>query len=61
MADNKQNTGKQDDIWVDINAPSEVKYLHKQFPGKTHDEIKQAIKAAGPMRKKIIECLNKQI
>ena len=53
MSDNKLKTGKQDDIRVDANDPSEVEYLHKQFPNKTHQEVKDAIKAAGPIRKDI--------
>jgi len=57
MADNKENVGKQDDIRVDRNDPSEVEYLHKQFPKKSHEEIKQAIEKAGPLRSKIIEYL----
>ncbi|MET0465531.1 MAG: DUF3606 domain-containing protein [Chitinophagaceae bacterium] len=53
MSDNKQNTGKQDDIRVDANDPSEVEYLHQQFPHKTHEQIKEAIKLKGPIRKNI--------
>jgi len=59
MADNKQNVGKQDDIRVDINDPSEVEYLHQQFPNKTHEQIKEAIKTKGPFRKDIIAYLQK--
>ncbi len=58
MSDNKQKTGKQDDIRVDVNDPSEVEYLHQQFPDRTHEEIKKAIQAAGPMRADIIAFLN---
>lgn len=58
MPDNKQNIGKQDDIRVDRNDPSEVEYLHRQFPNKTHEEIKQAIKEYGPMRENIVNALN---
>lgn len=53
MSDNKTNTGKQDRIRVDANDPSEVEYLHRQFPNKTHQEIKDAIAAKGPLRKDI--------
>jgi hypothetical protein len=59
MADNKQNVGKQDDIRVDINDASEVEYLHQQFPNKTHEQIKEAIKAKGPFRKDIMEYLRR--
>ena len=59
MSDNKQNTGKQDDLRVDPNDASEVEYLHRQFPTRTHEEIKDAIKKAGPMRADIIAYLKK--
>jgi hypothetical protein len=60
MSDNKQNIGKQDDIRVDANDPSEVEYLHQQFPDKTHDEIKKAIQAAGPVRADIVAYLKRK-
>ena len=50
MSDNKTNLGQQDRIRVDANDPSEVEYLHQQFPNKTHQEIKEAIAAKGPLR-----------
>ena len=58
MADNKQNVGKQDDIRVDLNDPSEVEYLHQQYPDKSHAEIKAAIEKYGPLRKDIVKALN---
>lgn len=57
MADDKKNTGRQDDIRVDANDPSEVEYLHRQFPHKTHEEVLAAIRQYGPMRKDIEEQL----
>ena len=57
--DNKSATNKQDSIRVDRSDPSEVEYLHQQYPGKTHEEIKTAINKAGPMRKDVIEYLNR--
>ena len=60
MADNKNQQGTQDDIRVDANDPSEVEYLHQQFPQKTHEEIKQAIFEAGPLRVDILEYLKKK-
>ena len=57
MSDNKHNKGKQDDIRVDANDPSEVEYLHRQFPDKSHAEIKEAIRQAGPLRADIIALL----
>lgn len=59
MADNKTNTGRQDDIRVDKNDSSEVEYLHQQYPNKSHQEIKDAIEAAGPMRQAIKDYLEK--
>ena len=57
MSDDKRNTGKQDDIRVDANDPSEVEYVHKQFPNKSHEEVLAAIKAHGPMRENIMKHL----
>lgn len=57
MSDDKRNTGKQDDIRVDANDPSEVEYLHRQFPEKSHQEVKDAVEKYGPMRKDIEEQL----
>jgi Protein of unknown function (DUF3606) len=59
MPDNKKNTGKQDDIRVDSNDPSEVEYLHQQFPTMSHEQIKEAIEKAGPMRADIIRYLKR--
>jgi hypothetical protein len=53
MADDKRNTGKQDDIRVDSNDPSEVEYLHSKYPHKTHQEVLEAIRKFGPLRKDI--------
>ncbi|MDP9041900.1 MAG: hypothetical protein M3N30_07950, partial [Bacteroidota bacterium] len=36
MSDNKSNTGQQDRIRVDSKDASEIEYLHRQFPKKTH-------------------------
>lgn len=60
MADNKQNVGKQDDIRVDINDKSEVEYIHRQFPGKDHQQIVDAIRSAGPMRSDIMDYLRRR-
>ena len=59
MSDDKKNIGKQDDIRVDLNDPSEVEYLHRQHPSYSHQEIKEAIKKYGPMRKDIEAQLKK--
>jgi hypothetical protein len=57
MSDNKNYRGSRDDVRVDLNDPSEVEYVHKKFPNKTHEEIKEAIKKYGPMRRNIEEHL----
>lgn len=53
MSDDKRNVGRNDDIRVDINDPSEVEYVHRKFPGKSHEEIREAIRKYGPMRENI--------
>lgn len=57
MSDDKQKQNKQDAIRVDSNDPSEVEYLHRQFPNKQHSQIVDAINVAGPFRDKIIRYL----
>jgi hypothetical protein len=59
MSDNKIKKGKLDDIKVDKNDPSEVEYLHRKYPKKTHVQIKEAINKKGPYRKDIEAWLNK--
>jgi hypothetical protein len=59
MADNKTKKGQRDATRVDSMDPNEVEYLHRQFPEKTHEEIKEAIRAAGPMRADVISRLKK--
>ena len=60
MSDNKKDIGKKDRIRVDSKDPSEVEYLHAQFPKLTHHAIRQAIKAAGPLRKHIVAYLKRK-
>lgn len=60
MSDNKNKTGFQDRMKVDINDPSEVEYLHRQFTELTHEQVTAAIREAGPDRKKIVEHLKKK-
>lgn len=57
MSDNKHNTGVQDQIRIDINDPSEVEYVHAQFPELEHEQIVAAIKEKGPLRKAVMEYL----
>ena len=53
MSDNKQKQDGRDDSRVDINDKSEVEYLHRQHPGHSHQEIMDAVKKYGPVRKDI--------
>jgi hypothetical protein len=57
MSDNKVNVGQQDRIRVDANDPSEVEYLHRQFPEYSHEEIRNAIESKGPLREDIVSFL----
>ena len=59
MSDDKSKQGRQDDRKVDRNDGSEVEYLHRKFPDKSHNEIKKAIETKGPVRKDIEEYLLK--
>ena len=53
MSDNKNKQDGPDRARVVSNEPSEVEYLHQQFPNKTNEQIKTAIKYAGPLRRDI--------
>jgi hypothetical protein len=59
MSDNKSRQGKQDDLRVDSKDPSEIKYLHSQFPNKSKDEIEKAVRDKGPLRRDIEEHLRR--
>jgi hypothetical protein len=59
MPDNKDQMTQQDRIRVDANDPSEVEYLHQQYPGLSHQQILDAIRVAGPVRADIIAWLDK--
>lgn len=57
MSDDKSKRSQQDRDRVDINDPSEVEYVHQQFPELEHQQIVEAIREKGPMRKAIMEYL----
>ena len=59
MADNKNDKSQQDRVRIDVNDPSEVEYLHSLFPGLEHQQIVDAIKEKGPMRKDVMAYLEK--
>jgi len=60
MSDNKNVQDGRDRSKVDSQDKNEVEYVHQQFPGLSHEQIKEAIAAAGPVRKDIMEWLNKK-
>jgi hypothetical protein len=60
MSDNKNINTQQDRVRVDSNDPSEVEYVHQQFPELEHQQIVDAIEASGPFRKDIMEYLKKK-
>jgi hypothetical protein len=55
MSDNKNITSQQDRIQIDVNDPSEVEYVHSLFPELEHEQIVEAIKEKGPLRKTVME------
>jgi len=57
MADDKMNTGQQDRIRIDANDPSEVEYVHRQFPQLRHEQVLEAIMKVGPDREAVIQYL----
>jgi hypothetical protein len=50
--------GRVSDDRIDVEQPDEVRYWSKTF-GVTEDEIRAAVKAAGPMLKDVREKLAK--
>ncbi len=59
MPDDKNNTGRQDDIRIDMNDKNEERISSRAILNKTHEQIEEAIKEAGPIRADIIEYLRK--
>lgn len=59
MSDNKKATDGRDRSKVDANDPSEVEYVHSQFPNLSHRQVMEAIKSKGPDRHAIYEYLKK--
>jgi len=57
MADNKEITSHQDRLQIDINDSSEVEYVHRLFPELEHEQIVEAIRKKGPIRKNVMEYL----
>lgn len=57
MPDNKNIRDKRDSSKIDANDPSEVEYVHKQFPGLTHEQVLEAIRSKGPSREAVMDHL----
>ena len=58
MSDNKDSRDGRDRSRVDSNDPSEVEYVHQQFPNLSHEQVVEAIKSQGPSRDAIYAFLN---
>jgi hypothetical protein len=52
MADDVEKSGKPDDARIDVDQEHEVRYWAGQF-GVTPDEIRSAVRVAGPMVKDV--------
>ena len=50
MADRKTIHGVKDRSMIDVNDPTEVEYVHHQFPWISSNEIREVIKQHGPDR-----------
>jgi len=57
MPDNKMNVSQQDKIRIDASDPSEVEYVHRQFPHLTHQQVLDAVREKGPMREDVMKFL----
>lgn len=58
MADNLRNTGKQDDIRINVNQPWELRDWAKKL-GVSEEELKKAVKAVGVLVKDVKKHLGK--
>ena len=55
--DNKKMTDKRDRSKIDIYDPSEVEFVHQQFPALEHAQIVKAIREKGPARTAVMDYL----
>lgn len=58
MADDLKNTGKQDDIRINVNQTWELKRWSEKL-GVSEEKLRQAVKAVGPMVKDVKKYLGK--
>jgi hypothetical protein len=56
MADDLKQTGRPDDARINVEQDHEVQYWADKF-GVSREEIRRAVKAAGPMVKDVRERL----
>ncbi|WP_346315939.1 DUF3606 domain-containing protein [Chitinophaga sp. YIM B06452] len=52
MTDNLKNTGKQDDMRINVNQPRELKSWSLKL-GVSQEKLRQAMEAVGPMVKDV--------
>lgn len=58
MADDLKQTGKPDDLRINVEQEHELKYWSEKF-GVSREELRKAVQAAGPMVKDVRQRLNK--
>lgn len=58
MPDDKNKTGKQDDIRINVNQAHEVAYWTKEL-GVSAEKLREAVAAVGPMVKDVKKHLGK--
>jgi hypothetical protein len=58
MSDNLKNTGKADDIRINVNQEHEVRYWTKEL-NVTEDRLREAVRAVGVMVADVKEFLKK--
>jgi len=60
MSDNKNTTDGRDASKIDSKDKSEVEYVHSQFPSLQHQQVVDAIDAAGPVREDVYAYIRKK-
>jgi Protein of unknown function (DUF3606) len=58
MADDRKQTGRQDDNRINVDQDHELVYWSEKF-GVSRDELRKAVQAAGPMVKDVQRHLNR--
>jgi predicted DNA-binding protein YlxM (UPF0122 family) len=59
MSDDKTKTGQQDRLRINVNEDYELRDWAKKY-GVTRDQLKDAVKAVGPMAKDVEAYLKKK-